>query len=137
MPSRILVVNDTQEILELFQDLLTDEGYEVALYSYAIQDIEEIERVKPDLIILDYIMGGEAIGWQLLQKLKMKRSTATIPVIVCTAAVNAIQEMEGYLKSKNIGVVLKPFDIDDLLGAVHRALDTGSSRMPIRDGDDG
>src|SRR5580765_7160562 len=85
MPPRILVVNDTQEILDLFQELLTEEGYEVVLYSYGIEDLSEIERVKPDLIILDHIIGGEAVGWQMLQKLKMKRSTATIPVIVCTA----------------------------------------------------
>ncbi len=125
MPTRIMVVNDTQEILELFQDLLTEEGYEVVLYSYDIQDIAEVERVKPDLIILDHIMGGEAVGWQMLQKLKLKRSTARIPVVVCTAAVKAAQEMEGYLKSKGVGLVLKPFDIDDLLSAVKRALESG------------
>lgn len=125
MPSRIMVINDTQEILELFQDLLTDEGYEVVLYSYGIKDLDDVERVKPDLIILDHIIGGEAVGWQMLQKLKMKRSTAKIPIIVCTAAVNAVSEMEGYLKAKNIGLVLKPFDIDDLLIAVRRALETG------------
>jgi DNA-binding response OmpR family regulator len=125
MPTRIMVVNDTQEILELFQDLLTEEGYEVALYSYAIEDLAVVERVKPDLIILDHIIGGEAVGWQMLQKLKLKRSTAKIPVIVCTAATNAAQEMEGYLKSKRIGLVLKPFDIDDLLTAIKRALEGG------------
>ncbi len=123
MPTRIMVVNDTQEILELFQDLLTEEGYEVALYSYAIEDLAVVERVKPDLIILDHIIGGEAVGWQMLQKLKLKRSTAKIPVVVCTAATNAAQEMEGYLKAKGIGLVLKPFDIDDLLTAIKRALE--------------
>ena len=118
----IMVVNDTQEILDLFREILTDEGYEVALYSYAIQDLDEIERVKPDLIILDYIFNQEQIGWQMLQKLKMRRSTESIPVIVCTAAVRQAHEMEGYLQSKGIGLVLKPFHIDDLLRAVRTAL---------------
>ena len=126
MPARIMVINDTQEILELFQDLLTDEGYDVVVYSYGIKDLDDVDKVKPDLIILDHIIGGEAVGWQMLQKLKMKRSTAKIPVIVCTAAVNAVTEMEGYLKAKNIGLVLKPFDIDDLLIAVRRSLDTSA-----------
>lgn len=121
MPKRIMVVNDTQEILELFREILTDEGYEVFLYSYGIQDLAEVQRVNPDLIILDHMIGGEAIGWQMLQKLKLNRSTATIPVVVCTAAVKAVQEMEGYMKSKNVGLVLKPFDIDDLLTAVNQA----------------
>jgi DNA-binding response OmpR family regulator len=130
MAERILVVNDTQEILELFEDLLTDEGYEVVLYSFGIQDMEEVARVRADLIILDLIIGGEQVGWQLLQKIKMTRSTASIPIIICTAAVNAVQEMEGYLKSKKVGLVLKPFDIDDLLHAVRRALDPRISINP-------
>ncbi len=124
MAPRIMVINDTAEILELFRDILTDEGYEVALYSFRIQDLAEVERVKPDLIILDYIIGGEATGWQTLQKLKMRRSTANIPVVICTAAAKAVHEMEGYLKSKGVDVVLKPFDIDELLSAVKQALDS-------------
>ena len=115
MSTRIMVVNDTQEILQLFREILSDEGYEAILYSYAIQDLDEITRAKPDLIILDYMFDEEQIGWQLLQKLKMNRATASIPVIICTAAVQKVREMEGYLQSKGIGLVLKPFDIDDLL----------------------
>lgn len=119
MAQRIMVINDTQEILELFEDLLTEEGYEVVLYSFGIRDLTEVKRVVPDLIILDLLFGGEDVGWQMLQKLKMSRSTARIPIIICTAAVKSAQEMEGYLKSKGIGLVLKPFDIEDLLAAVH------------------
>ncbi len=122
MATRIMVINDTQEILELFREILTDEGYEVLLYSYGIQDMTEVECVKPDLIVLDHMIGGEAVGWQMLQKLKMRRSTADIPVVVCTAAVKAVQEMEGYLKAKGVGLVLKPFDIEELLEAVQQAL---------------
>jgi CheY-like chemotaxis protein len=122
---RILVVNDTQEILQLFREILTDEGYEPILYSYAIQDLAEIESAKPDLIILDYMFDEEQIGWQLLQKLKMYRPTASIPVIICTTAVQKVRELEGYLQSKAIGLVAKPFDIDDLLRAIEQALQAG------------
>ena len=127
MPARIMVVDDTQEILDLFEDLLTDEGYEVALCATNLPDMAEVERVAPDLIILDLVMGGEETGWQMLQKLRMKRSTARIPVILCTAAIRAAQEMEGYLKTKNVGLILKPFDIDELLAAVEAALRPGQS----------
>lgn len=123
MPACIMVINDTQEILELFRDILTDEGYKVDIYSYGIRDIAEVLRVQPDLIILDYLIGAEQVGWQLLQKLKMTRATAKIPVIVCTAAVKQVQEIEGWLIAKGIAVVPKPFDIDDLLGAVKKALE--------------
>ena len=123
MPACIMVINDTQEILELFREILTDEGYKVDLYSYGIHDIEEVRRVKPDLIILDYLIGGEQNGWQTLQKLKMTRDTAKIPILVCTAALKQVQEIQGWLTTKGIAVVPKPFDIDDLLVAVKKALE--------------
>ena len=123
MAARIMVINDTQEILELFRLILEPEGYEVALYSYAIRDMADVERVKPDLIIVDFFFGVERQGWQMVQKLKMNRRTASIPIIVCTAADQAVRDIEGYLQAKNIALVPKPFDIDDLLLAVKQALD--------------
>ena len=114
----ILVVNDTVEILDLFREILEEEGYRVSLYSFAFRDLDEIKENRPDLIILDFIIGGEDHGWQLLQKLKMDRETATIPVVVCTAAVRLVRDLEGHLKEKGVGVILKPFDIDDLLREV-------------------
>ena len=119
---RILVINDTQEILEAFRDILEDEGYEALLYSFAVTNIADIEQLKPDLIILDYIFGTEKLGWQTLQLLKMHRSTAGIPVILCTAATREVREIDGYLVAHDIQVVAKPFDIDDLLNAVRQAL---------------
>jgi DNA-binding response OmpR family regulator len=122
MPARIMVINDTKEILELFEELLTEEGYDVTCYSYGMHDLVEIKRVMPDLIILDYLIGDEKAGWQLLQKLKMDRTTARIPIIVCSGAVKQLRELEGWLSEKGIGTVLKPFEIDDLLTEVRRML---------------
>jgi DNA-binding response OmpR family regulator len=119
----VLVVNDTQEILDLFQELLEEEGYRVTLYSYAFKDVAEIRSIAPDLLILDFIIGGEAHGWQLLQKLKMDREVAKIPIIVCTAAVQLVKELEGHLTAKNVRVILKPFDIDELLMEVAGVLE--------------
>lgn len=117
----ILVINDTPELLDLFREILEEEGYSVSLYSAAFQDLAEVKRVKPDLILLDFIIGGEASGWQFLQKLRMDRETARIPVIVCTAALDIARNLEGHLRAKGIGLVLKPFDIDDLLEAINTA----------------
>lgn len=125
-----MVVNDTQEILDLFRDLLEEEGYRVSLYSFAFQDLAEVKQRKPDLVILDFIIGGEAQGWQLLQKMRMDRETMSIPIIVCTAAIALIRELEGRLRDKNVGIILKPFDIDDLLREVSRALAEAATQGP-------
>jgi DNA-binding response OmpR family regulator len=124
MGACILVVNDTQELLELFRMLLEAEGYKVVLAGFPVQQISDIEDINPDLIILDLVFGDQKTGWQMLQMLKMKRSTASIPVIVCTAALSAVREQEGYLVSQGVHVVFKPFDIDQLLTHVKQLLET-------------
>jgi DNA-binding response OmpR family regulator len=123
MAARILVVNDTEEILQAFRDLLEDEGYEVHLSGVAFTNVDGIVRLAPDLIILDYLFGQEKAGWQMLQLLRMHRGTAAIPVIICTAATHAVREIEGELIARGIRLVAKPFDIDELLAAVRQALD--------------
>ncbi len=124
MSTRILVINDTQEILDLFRILLEGEGYEVVLSGFPFQQVSEIEQINPDLIILDVIFGDQKSGWQMLQLLKMKRSTASIPVVVCTAALNVVREQEGYLISQGVHVVYKPFDIDQILITIKLALES-------------
>lgn len=114
----VLVVNDTQEILDLFREILEEEGYNVVLSSYGFKEVSSVQEIDPDLIILDFIIGGEEHGWQMLQKLRMCRDTAELPVIVCTGAIRLAKDLEGHLAAKNIGLVLKPFDIDDLLREV-------------------
>ncbi len=130
----VLVVNDTQEILDLFREILEEEGYRVSLYSYAFRDLSEIEAQQPDLIILDFMIGGEDYGWQLLQKMKMNRGTSGIPVIVCTAAVTLVRQLEGRLKEKRVGIVVKPFDIDDLLREIDAIWEDASNHPQATSG---
>jgi CheY-like chemotaxis protein len=122
-PTHILVINDTQEILELFSVILHDEmGLEVTLDSYRPHILEDIKEIKPDLIISDHVFGEEKIGWQLLQSLKMDRATADIPLIICSAAIKDLKEIEGYLTARDVGVLYKPFDVDELISLVNRKL---------------
>ncbi|HLL80580.1 MAG TPA: response regulator [Ktedonobacteraceae bacterium] len=120
--ARILVVNDTQEILELFRMILEGEGYDVILSGFPVQRITDVKEIDPDLIILDFVFDDQKSGWQMLQMLKMDRETAIIPIIVCTAAIDMVRQQEGYLVSQGIHVVFKPFDIDHLLTNVNQLL---------------
>lgn len=122
MPKRIFIVNDSQEILELYQELLGGEGYEVITSSVTIRDLDIVRQANPDLIILDYIIEGEKIGWQVIQMLKMTPDLSHIPAIICTAATQMVKEMEAHLTNKGVGIVLKPFDIEDLFDSVERVL---------------
>jgi CheY-like chemotaxis protein len=136
---RVLVVNDTQEILELFADVLGDMGFEVVVMSYAPRELERVREVKPDLIILDLIFGErELLGWQLLQKLKLDPGLDQVPVIVCSAAIKTLQDLEGHLTEQGVIAVVKPFNVDQLEEAVRRAMPssddaTRSARSIVRD----
>lgn len=122
-PPRALVVNDTQEILELFQDILEGMGFECVLMSYAPRELDRVREARPDIIVLDFLMGDrELLGWQLLQKLKMDRRLDSIPIVVCTGAVKAVEEAQGYLTEQGVMVVLKPFNVDQLEDAVRSAM---------------
>jgi CheY-like chemotaxis protein len=73
-------------------------------------------------VILDFIIGNEGGGWQLLQVLEMDRTTRDTPVIVCTGAVRQVTELGGHLETMKVQVVLKPFDIDHLISVVKTML---------------
>ena len=96
-PKHVLVINDTEEILELFQLILHEEaGHEVTITSFQPRMVEFVKEIKPDLIISDHVFGEEKVGFQFLQRLKMDRETAGIPVIICSGAVKELKEIEGY-----------------------------------------
>lgn len=67
----------------------------------------------------------------------MNRDTRDLPIIVCTGVIRLAKELEGHLAVKGVGLVLKPFDIDDLLIEVGKSLSRfvkseQANGMPIR-----
>ena len=120
----ILVVNDTEEILDLFRDIIEGLGYRMTAWSFSPDDLAKVTEIEPDLVILDLMLGPtELQGWALLQKMRMSPPTEELPVIVCTAATNWVREQEGWLAANAVKVVLKPFKVQHLEHAIQQALD--------------
>jgi len=67
-------------------------------------------------------VGREGVGWEFLQLLRMEDSTAAVPVLICTTAVKLVQEIAGYLATKQVTMLRKPFESRDLVNAVQIAL---------------
>ncbi|HEX2622511.1 MAG TPA: response regulator [Phototrophicaceae bacterium] len=125
-----MVINNSDDILALFHKILATDDCEVFLQVFLNSDLREVRRIKPDLIILDYYVGREGMGWEFLQMLKMEDTTAVVPVLVCTTAIQLAQEIAGYLATKRVTILRKPFESRDLVSAVESALvdrDTWSS----------
>src|ERR1041385_6031461 len=139
VPTRIMVINNSDDILALFQKILATNDCEVFLQFFLNSDLREERKIKPDLIILDYYVGLEGVGWEFLQLLKMEDSTAVIPVLICTTAVKLAHEIAGYLATKQVTILRKPFESRDLVSAVQAALqgDSGSLQSQSLIGRDG
>lgn len=122
--SHILVVNDDQSLLDLYRMVLETEGYVVHVSLMAFEEIVEVEKMRPDLIILDAKLGYHYEGLLFLQKLKLYPGTRQIPVMICTAATREMREQEETLQQKGIPLLYKPFELDELLGLIEQLLST-------------
>jgi DNA-binding response OmpR family regulator len=124
--AHILVLNDVAEILDLFEAILSEEGYRVSrgtmIPGALSESFRHVKEIKPDLLIADFLFGHDPLGWQLVQMLKMDADTAKLPIVVCSAAAKQVEEIGAHLDEMGIGVVLKPFDVDTLLAEVDRVL---------------
>jgi CheY-like chemotaxis protein len=57
----VLVLNDVQELLNLFQDLLEEEGYRVSTSIYLL-DLDKVRALAPDVMVLDIMFAGASKG---------------------------------------------------------------------------
>ena len=119
--AHVLIVDDAVAVRHLVRDVLEEAGYRTSLAAAPL-DIDAIKRHAPDLLILDPMVGSAGHGWHLLRRLRADPATAGLPVIVCTGAVRRVREEHGFLAEQAMGLVLKPFDMDELVGEVDSQL---------------
>jgi two-component system, OmpR family, phosphate regulon response regulator PhoB len=119
---RILAINNDPAVLALFRDLLEEAGYQASTQTYVDRDVFQIKALKPDLIILDYMWANEDASWSLLQMLRMDPATTAVPIVLCTGAVHEVKALEEHLVTMGVTVVLKPFNIDQLVDAIRERL---------------
>lgn len=118
----ILCIDHTPEILSLLRDLLGDEGFRVTTLTHTHKDLDQIVALAPDVITLDYMWTSADDDWAYLQLLRLDRRTAHIPIVLCTGAVREVVGLGEQLRRMLVTVVLKPFDIAQLVHAVQWAL---------------
>lgn len=123
MTTRIMVINNSDNILAMFRKILEAEGYNVSTQLFLNSELRDVGKIKPDLIILDYYVGREGVGWEFLQLLKMEDSTSKVPVLLCTTAIKLVQEIGAYLGTKQVTFLRKPFESRDLVNTVQSILE--------------
>lgn len=133
MARHILVVDDDAALLEMYQLVLEDEGYQVSLSNTTFENVADVEQLHPDLMVLDVKVRAQDDGLALLQQLRSYPPTSSLPVLLCTAArAKSVRERVEVLRLQGVPVVYKPFQIDELLRAIADALSdhekTGGSK---------
>lgn len=121
----VLVLNNSEQLLALFRNILEGEGYVVSAESYRGQDLVHIVTLAPDLIILDYMWSTDDDRWTLLQLLRLDPRTRLIPIILCTAAVTEVEALRAHLDTMHVQVVIKPFELENILQVVAMSLQPG------------
>ena len=118
----ILALDDSPDVLSLYQELLGDEQYHVSTGTFASHDVDQIATMRPDLVILDFVQGGDQVPLRAVEALRKDSRIGGIPVILCTGALRQVAPIRPQLRALGVQVITKPFNIDALLEAVTRLL---------------
>lgn len=119
---RILVVDDDEQIVELFVDVLSrDDRFEIksAMTGYDAGIITE--QFKPDLMILDYML-PDINGNVVCQTVRKNADLGAMRIIIVSGVVNQDQ-IDDLLTAGADEFVKKPFDIEKLVGRIHSLLE--------------
>jgi CheY-like chemotaxis protein len=82
--SKVLLVDDEDSLRKVMKDLLERDGYAVTEARDGVQALDQVDRIGPDIIVLDLNLPG-LDGYGVLSHLRSRPATANIPVIVLTA----------------------------------------------------
>jgi diguanylate cyclase (GGDEF)-like protein len=117
---RILVVDDHEDNIELLRARLEARGYEIHAASDGQAALDQVERVRPDLILLDVMM-PKMDGMEVVRRLKANKALPFIPVIMQTALDTTQNKVEG-LDAGADDYITKPINFAELEAKVNALL---------------
>jgi two-component system nitrogen regulation response regulator NtrX len=124
--SDILIVDDERDIRELIGDILEDEGYSTRLAGNSNDAMAEINSEPPALLILDiWLKDSKMDGIDILKT--VKRDNPDIPVVIISGHGN-IEIAVAAIKQGAYDFIEKPFNIDQLLVVIRRAMEASMLR---------
>lgn len=110
---KILIVDDVMSNVLLLKVLLTNEKFAIATASNGHQALEQVEKERPDLVLLDVMM-PDLSGFEVAQRLKSNPETADVPIIFLTALNSTTDIVKGFQVGAN-DFISKPFNKEELI----------------------
>jgi DNA-binding response OmpR family regulator len=123
--ARVLVVDDDDAISTLLSLALVDEGYSVRQAADADEALSILRVWRPDAILLDVELPGGADGWSFRREQRALPHAASVPVVVVSASHRVMAPSPDLIPA---AVLVKPFDLDELLSTVGRLTTRGARR---------
>ena len=112
----VLLVEDDVDVRELLHFILTGEGYKTVTAANGALALEELQRQRPHVIVLDLMM-PVMDGWTFRQRQLEEPAVADVPVICITA----FHEPNRAAAALNAPCLQKPVDVEELLALVQAA----------------
>jgi DNA-binding response OmpR family regulator len=119
MPKKIVVVDDEQDICKLLELALSDQGYEVHSAFDGLAGKDLVNKVNPDLVILDLKM-PKLNGYELTLQLKQNPKHKDLPIIVMTSLTEGSSKPDAQWRDslEVRDFITKPFDTETLIERV-------------------
>ena len=116
----VLVVDDVPLNLEVIVEYLINTGHETYVATSGEETLEQLELIKPDLILLDVMLPGMD-GFETCRHIKRNEATKDIPIIFMTALSEVSDKIMGF-QSGGVDYITKPIQHEELMARVNTHL---------------
>ena len=117
---RILIVEDTPANIQTLSAILKEQGYQISVATNGRKALQVIERIRPDLVLMDVIM-PEMDGYEACRQIKASPQWRDLPIIFLTAKTDTADIVKGF-ELGAVDYVSKPFNAHELLARVRTHL---------------
>jgi CheY-like chemotaxis protein len=130
--ARILVINDDEQVLDVYEDALREMGHEPLTTTIDESGPETVRRASAEALIVDLQRPGEdRHGLRLIEEVRAAPELRTLPIVLASGAIPELRALSSRLQALGIQMLAKPFDIADLEGAVRAAIVTNGGEAEI------
>ena len=118
--SKIVIVDDSRDLLEALKFFLEEKGYEVETVTRQQDLISVIKSFSPDLIILDIYLQEED-GREICKELRRHKETKYLCILLFSASTKALTNYKEYGAD---GYIEKPFGLNEIVDKIESTLET-------------